>query len=109
MFSCRLLRNLHDFVVQLQLCFHTSSRNRNMLLMKFVKVKENCIKRFSVNRSTPVCTYVCFVCSSLFGLFYGAFDNLGYIASNARMVVQWERTWKEATVVLSMRYRGISL
>ena len=68
--------------------FRTSSRNRNILLMKFVKVKENCIKRFSVSRSTAGCTYVCFVCSSLFSLFYDAFDNVGYIASNATMVVE---------------------
>jgi hypothetical protein len=109
MFSRRLLRNLQNFVVQLQLCFDTSSLNRNISIKKFVKVKENCIKRFSLNISTPLCTYVCFVCSGLFGLFFGAVGKSGYIASNARMVDEWERTWKEATVVLSMRYRGICL
>ena len=72
-------------------------------------IKKDCIKRFSVNISTPVCTYVCFVYSGLFGLFFGSVGKSGYITSNARMVDEWERTWKEATVVLSMRYRVISL
>jgi len=103
-----LVRNLQNFVVQLQLCFDTSSLNRNISIMEFVKVKENCIKRFTVNISTPVCTYVCFVCRGLFGLFFGAGGKSGYIASNARMADGWGRTWKEATVVLSMRYRVIS-
>jgi hypothetical protein len=109
MFSLRLLRNLQNFVVHLQLCFDTSSLNRNISIKKFVKIKENCIKRFSVNISTRLCTYVCFVCSGLFGLFFCAVGKSGYIASNARMVDDWERTWKEATVVLSMRCRGIFL
>jgi len=90
-------------------CFDTSSLNRNISVKKFVKVKENCIERFSVNIFTPVCSYVCSVCSGLVGLFFGAVGKSGYIASNARMLDEWERKWKEATVVLSMRYRVISL
>jgi hypothetical protein len=52
--------------------------------------------------------YVLF-CSGLCGLFYDTVGNSGYRASNARMVDEWERTWKETIVVLSMHYRGISL
>jgi len=52
--------------------------------------------------------YVLFVMVSL-AYFFGAAGKSGYIASKARMADEWDRTWKEATVVLSMRYRGICL
>jgi hypothetical protein len=62
-----------------------------------------------VNRSVAACRYVCFVFSGFYGLLYDAVGNSGYIASNARIIDEWERTWREATVALSMYYPDISL